>query len=246
MNVKYLLVLLALTLSACGGGGGGDSGSSAPPPATIADPNLTVPFQTAMANLVNNGINKTFTVTGFVDNSTGNNPMPRIPITGFGTLTVGTPVSATFNGGSVLKVTEVVTGSATANGQTTPIAATTNVFYNTGNYTVAGSTAGNVTTLYAPYTNPVTVKAGNTGTLGSGSTGGLFATTSTTAYVVAGDSVSSLHITIIETQKEFLAATTITQSLYRVTTSGAVTLVSIDVVKNFLASDYQRLTYTFQ
>ena len=244
MNVKYLLVLLALTLSACGGGGGGDSGSSAPPPATIADPNLTVSFQTAMANLVNNGINKTFTVTGFVDNSTGNNPVPRTPITGSGTLTIGTPVSATFNGGSVLKVTEVVTGSATANGQSMPIAASTIVYYNASNYTFAGSSTGTATTVYAPYINPSTVKAGSTGTLGSGSTGGIFATTTTTVYTVAGDSVSSLLVTLIETIREASGGTTTSQSLYRVNTSGGASLLSIDVVKHFTI-DYQRLTYTF-
>lgn len=246
MNVKYLLILLTLIVTACGGGGGGgDSGSSAPPPAPIADPNLTVPFQTAMANLVNNGINKTFTVTGFVDNSTVTNPVPRTTITGSGTLTIGTPVSATFNGGSVLKSTQVVTGSATANGQSTPIAASAIVYYNAGNYTIAGSSTGTTTIVYAPYTNPSTIKAGSTGTLGTGSTGGIFPTTTTNVYTVAGDSVSSLLVTLIDTVREGSGGKTTSQSVYRVTTSGVVTLVSIDVVKNFLGTDYQRLTYTF-
>ena len=245
MNMKYLLILLALTLSACGGGGGGGGGSNAPPPATIPDPNLTVPFQTAMANLVNNGINKTFSVTGFVDNSTVNNPVPRTPITGSGTLTIGTPVSATFNGGSVLKATEVVTGSATANGQSTPIAGSAIVYYNASSYTVAGSSTGTATTVYAPYTNPSTVKAGSTGTLGTGSTGGIFATTTTSVYQVAGDSVSSLLVTLIDTVRESSGGKTTSQSVYRVTISGGVTLVSIDVVNNFLGTDYRRLTYTF-
>ena len=243
MNVKYLLILLTLILTACGGGGG--SGSSAPPPAPIADPNLTVPFQTAMANLVNNGINKTFTVTGFVDNSTFTNPVPRTTITGSGTLTIGTPVSATFNGGSVLKVTEVVTGSATANGQSMPIAASAIVYYNAGNYTIAGSSTGTTRIVYAPYTNPSTIKAGSTGTLGSGSTGGIFATTTTSVYTVAGDSISSLLVTIIDTVRDSNVGKTTSQSVYRVTTSGGVTLVSIDMVKNFLGTDYQRLTYMF-
>ena len=243
MNVKYLLILLAWTLSACGGGG--DSGSTTPPPAPVADPNLTVPFQTAIANLVNNGINKTFTLTGYVDNSTGNNPVPRTPITGSGTLTIGTPTAAIFNGLSVLKTTQVVTGSAVANGQTITVAGSETVFYNTGNYTIAGSGTGSSPMRYAPYTNPSTVKAGSTGTLGSGSTGGIFANTISSVYTVSGDSVSSLLVTVIDTLRESSGGKITSQSVYRVTTSGGVTLVSIDVVKNFLANDYQRLTYTF-
>ena len=243
-NLKFLLVALACALSACGGGGGG-SETSSPTSTQPIDPNLTVPFQTAIANLVNNGVNKSFSLTGFVDNSTDNTPLPRIAITGTGTLTIGAPVSSTFNGNSVLRTTQVVTGAATANTQNIPLAATATVYYNTGTYTVAGTVNGTTTLIYAPYTNPSTVKAGNTGSLGTGSTRGLFETTSTSAYSVATDTATSLLVTVIDTVKEFGGNTTTTQSVYRVSTSGSVILVSIDVVANFLGKDYKRLTYTF-
>jgi hypothetical protein len=234
--------IFALVLSACGGSGGGGGGSSTP--AVVIDPNLTVPIKTAVANLVNNGINQNFTVTGWVNNSTLANPVPNTPITGSGTLTIGPPISATFNGASVLESTEVIIGSASANGQSIPVAATSNIFYNPSNYTKVGSVTNGVTTFISPYTYPTSVKAGSTGTLGSGTSS---LSTILTSYTVASDTASSLLVTLVSTKNTGVGytATVQDQTVYRITTSGAISLVSENVQQSLNGSVYQSLTFTF-
>lgn len=239
----FLIAVATFLLSGCGGGGGGTAAAPAP----VIDPNLTVPVQTAIANLVNKGMNRAFTVTGWIDNSTTNTPVPRADITGSGTLTIGTPTAATFNGSSVLRSTEVITGTVTVNGRQSSIASSGTTFYNSSNYTIAGTVVGGETTFIAPYTYPTTVKAGNTGSFGNstsgGLDGGLFATTSTTVYTVASDTATSLLVTLLKIESG-PGATVTTQTVYRISTSGDINLVSIDSLKH-LTRDYQKLTFTF-
>lgn len=237
--MKYLAVVLSsVMLVACGGGGSS--------PAVAIDPNLTVPLQKAMANLVNNGMNKRFTLTGSVDNSTQANPVPLAAITGSGTLTLGVPSAATFNGASVLQATEVITGSATANGQTVPIASSGTVYYDPSNYTTVGTVAGSATTVNSAYIYPATVKVGSTGSLGNGSTsGGAISTSTATAYTVASDTATSLLVRIIQGTTSFLSDTTTSQTVYRIDASGGISLVSIEVQQGFLSKIYKILTYTF-
>ena len=245
-NLKGLACsIFALVLAACGGGGGGGGGST---PAAVIDPNLTVPFQTAAANLVNNGINQNFTVTGWINNSTLANPVPNTPITGSGSLTIGPPSTTTFNGAPALQATEVIVGSASANGQSIPLAGTANNFYDPSNYTKVGSVINGETTFISPYTYPATVKAGSTGTLGSGTSGGgLTLTTTTTAYSVATDSANSLLVTIVSTKNidNGIAGTVQDQTVYRITTSGAISLVSENVQQSSTGSVYESLTFAF-
>jgi len=236
----FLVSVAAWLLSGCGGGGGGTAAAPAP----VIDPNLTVPVQTAIANLVNKGMNKTFTVTGWIDNSTTNTPVPRADITGSGTLTIGAPTAATFNGASVLRSTEVITGTVTVNGRQSSIASSGTTFYNSSNYTTAGTIVGGDTTYFSTYTYPATVKAGSTGSLGrTTDAGGAFAATSTTVYSVASDTATSLLVTLLKVESG-PGATVTTQTVYRISTSGDINLMSIDSLKH-LTRDYQRLTFTF-
>lgn len=173
----------------------GISGSDTPPPPVT----VTVPVQTAMANLINNGYSKTYTLTGWIDHSTLTNPVPHTPITGSGTLTVGSPTRVIFTGGPLvgtyaLKSVGVMTGTATG---------TTTAYYNTSNYTTVATFDGTNTTYYSPYSYPATVHAGSTGSLGSGSDGKPFATSVTTTYVVASDSNTTLLATLMETVSSF-------------------------------------------
>ncbi len=231
--------IFALVLAACGGGGGGASST----PVVVADPNMTVPIQTAVANLVNNGFSKNFTATGWVNNSTLANPIPNTPIAGSGTLTVGPPTAVTFTSGpltgtAALQSVAIITGTA-------PSTATT--YYNPSNYTILATYDGTNTIYYSPYNYPSTVKAGDTGPLGSGTTGGFLPTTTTSQYSVASDTASSLLVTLMSTENidSGVAGTVQSQTVYRITTSGAISLVSENVQQSGGGSVYQSLTFTF-
>lgn len=193
-----------------------------------------------MANLINNGYSKTYTLTGWVDHSTIANPVPHTPITGSGTLTVGSPTRVTFTseplaGTQALQSVAVMTGTATG---------TTYTYYNTSNYTTVATFDGTNTIYYSPYSYPATVHAGSTGSLGSGSDGKTFATSVTTTYVVASDSNTTLLATVMENVSS-LAGSTQTQTVYRIDTSGGISLVSAIVQYIHLGSVYKSLTYTF-
>ena len=204
-------------------------------------PPVTVSVQAAMANLINNGYSKTYTLTGWIDNSTIANPVPHTPITGSGTLTVGSPTTVNFVSGPLagthaLQSVGVWTGAATG---------TTYTYYNTSNYTTVATFDGTNTIYYSPYSNPDTVHAGSAGSLGSGSDGKLFATNVTTAYAVASDTNTTLLVTLMETVLSPGGGKTQTQTVYRIDTSGGASLVSATVQFIRGSSVYKSLTYTF-
>ncbi len=210
------------------------SGSNKTPPP------LTISVQAAMANLVNKGFSKAYTLTGWIDNSTIANPVPHTPITGSGTLTVGSPTMVTFTGGplvgkSALQSVAVMAGSA---------AGTATTYYSAIDYTILATYDESRTYYYSPYSYPVTVHAGSTGSLGSGSDGKPFATNVTTTYVVANDSNTTLLATLIETVSKPGGGKIKTQTVYRIDTSGGINIVSADVQYS-LGTVYKSLTYTF-
>lgn len=247
-KMKNLMLVLSLAscalVAGCGGGGTGAPQVSLSPTVSI-DPNMTVPFQTAIANLVNNGLSANFSVSGWVDNSTPANPVPHTLITGSGNLALGTPTVSTFNKVSALKSTEVVTGSTTANGQTTPFSSTTTIFYSPSNYTTVGTVAGGKTMAISPYALPATVKAGSTGSFGNGTDGQFMPTTSTQDYVVTSDSATSLLVTLVQTTDSGAAGITKAQTVYRINTSGNISLASITTQRIFLGAVYENLVFTF-
>lgn len=232
--------LLLIWLSGCGGGGGSST------PAVVIDPNMTVPVQTAIASLVNNGINKAFTLSGWVATSSN----PRTPITGSGNLTIGQPTGVVFtsgplNGTVALKSVQVITGTSIINGQSSPISGTATVYYSTSNYTILATVTSTSVSYYSPYTYPAVVKAGDTGSLGNATTGGLFPTTTTSVYSVASESANSLLVTIADAVESSDGGYITTQTVYQITTSGNINLMSITVNNFFLGSLYKSLTYTF-
>lgn len=200
--------LLSL-LAACGGGGSSGTPTQpvTPQPVVVIDPNLTVPLQTAMANLVNNGFS-----LPYIWSYAGQ--------TGSGTLTMGTPTSVTFTSG-VLSGT-VALKSVVINGTSSAI-----TYFNPADYTILAKQVGTRSYLCTPYSMPSTVKAGDTGTLGSCTTGGLFADTTSGVYSVASDRADSLLASYIETEKISLGTTTITSTKYRISTAGSITIISI-------------------
>jgi len=202
---------------------------------------LTLSVQAAMANLVNKGFSKTYTLTGWIDHSTITNPVPHTPITGSGTLTVGSPTTGTFTSGplvgiSALKSVAVMTGSATGTAIT---------YYSAKDYTILATNDESKTYYYSPYSYPATVHAGSTGSLGSGSDREPFASNVTTIYVVASDSNTTLLATLIETLSSYGGGKIKTQTVYRIDTSGGINLVSANVQYTNLGTVYKSLTYTF-
>lgn len=266
MITRVMLGLVGLVLLAGCGGGGGDSPASTPAaqaPAP-ADPNLTVPVQTAFANFVNNGVDAPFTISGSKDNSTPANPIPLTPLSGNGRLTIGPGDSGTFTGGpfdgtAIHRTTQVLTGTITGNGQSTPISSTGQVYYRSDNYTALVSDFPGAYTVYDASTHPQTVKAGDTGPIRNGRRYANFADSLqperpffhpdvvTAAYAVSSDTATTLLIRIIETVRNVLfpGSDEQTQTVYRIDTSGNVSLVSITTTKESLGSVFQTLVFTF-
>lgn len=233
------LFVIGLVLGGCGGGG--DSPATPAAPAVVVDPNLTVPLQTAMANLVNNGFSKPYTLTGWVDNSTTSNPnLPHTPLSGSGTLAIGTPTSFAVTAGpltgvTVLQSVAVLTGT---------VASSVYYYFSPVDYTILAISDDTKTYYYTPYTLPAAVKAGNTGSIGSSTTGGALASTTTGVYSVASDRADSLLVSFIETKSKAAGGYEITTTTYRITTLGVVTPVSIST-DYYLLSHYKNVVLNF-
>lgn len=248
------LVLLAGLVLLTGCSGGGDGESTTPPPAAEApiDPNLTVPVQTAFANIVNNGFNQPFTISGSVDNSTQNNPVPPTPISGSGQFILGIGEPDALCGFQVSRAVQLVTGNTIANGVSTPFATTSRVYYRGDNTVVATDSAGQAF-LFLPVSFPATVRAGDAGPLGAGTeidsncNQSSFGATSTGAYSVASDRANSLLVTFVRNQNNsFSGSSNQASTVYRIDTSGNVSLVSVTATRSFLGSVFETLAFTFR
>lgn len=232
------LSLVGIVLTGCGGGG---SGGAPPPPTVVVDPNLTVPLQTAMANLVNNGLSQSYSLTGWIDNSTST-PLPHTPLSGSGTVTIGTPISWVFSSGPltgvvILKSVAVFTGAA---------ASTATYYFSTADYTILAINSGGYFSYYSPYTIPATVKAGDTGATGGYHTGSVYSGDTTTGvYSVASDRANSLLVSFIETVTSIGYPKKITSTVYRIDTLGAISPASITIDNYFLGQWYQHVVLTF-
>lgn len=260
---SLLGVVFALTVSGCGGGGNGDSPPPTPTTQAPITPNLTIAVQTAFTNFVNTGIDLPFTISGSVDQSTGVNPRPPTPITGSGRETIGPGMAGTFTGGpfdgfSVFRVTEVVSGMKVMDGQSTPIGSAGQVYYHATNYTILVTDFPGEYTVYDAHTYPEMVKAGDTGFLRSGRQYQSFADSLTPEtpffhpiaitvnYVVSSDSATTLLVRFIEdSNDQILGHVGQTQSVYRIDTVGNVSPVSVTTLKYLLGSVYQTIVFTF-
>lgn len=243
----------------CGGvlwrGWGGGNSAATGPTQPIIDPNLTVPFQNALANIVNRGLGAPFVLTGTKDVSTAANPQPLVQITGSGTFQLGASTSVTFTAGplqgqSAFKSLSVFSGNVIANGKSTPLASSETIYFRPSNYTYLAETRGQDFFVYDSYVVPSTVKAGDTGTFGqalNGPQNGILLSKIAQSYSVNQDASNSLLVTIFRDYYGALSSTPNEkqQSVYRIDTAGNVRPVSIKTQSLFLGSVYQSLTYTF-
>lgn len=247
------MIGFAVLLTGCSGEGG-ESPSATPTPAAQApiDPNLTVPVQTAFANIVNTGFNQSFTISGSVDHSTPANPAPPAPITGNGQFILGIGEPAALCGFPVSRAVQLVTGTTSANGISTPFATTSTVYYR-GDNTVVATSSLQQTFLFLPVSFPATVRAGDAGPLGNGTEVDsncnpppVFGATSTGGYFVASDRADSLLVTFIREQRNPLRSTDQSTTVYRIDTSGNVSLVSVTTTSaSSGGSVYQTIIFTF-
>jgi len=215
---------------------------------------VTVNVAAAIGNLVNNGLTQSFTLSGYINNSTPINPMPNTPITGSGTLTIGPATSFTYTSGTLkgtaaLRQVQALSGTATENGQSASLAAMNTIYYKPGTYNIleeVTSASSFNDYLYGAYTYPTTVKAGDTGTLGTASTGGFISYTRTDTYSVAADSPTSLLVTITDLLDQQVAGTVTSQTVYRISTTGSISFVSQTTSNALLGSVYEQLIATFK
>ncbi len=188
---KFLLfafVSTSIFLSACGGGG--SSGSTG----GQTDLTLTIPFHTAMANIVNKGISGDFTASGWVIN-TG----VKIPLTMDGVYSRSAASGASLNTPaglqSLLKQTLTIKGSVVMGGAAYPLSGTSDYYFSAANYAQIALVDLSKNYFFTPYSNPAFVQAGAAGSLGSASDQPLTQTI-TQSYSIAPDTSSSLLATV--------------------------------------------------
>lgn len=242
----FALSMLLVVIYGCSGTGA-DS-SSAPPP--TPDPNLTVPVRIAFANVVQHGFNQPFTLTGTQDESTPTFPAPRIDLTGNGQFILEPAIPTTLCGSPASRSNQTVTGTITANGVPAPFSSLGVLFYRSDNTTLA-TDSPKAFFMFAPVAYPDTVKAGDTGPTAEGTefirdcTGKPSPSKITGSYVVTADSVNSLIVTFFTLEKTPSGDETKTTTAYRITPTGAITLVSVVTTDKFIGSGFRTLTFTF-
>jgi hypothetical protein len=135
-----------------------------------------------------------------------------------------------------LRSTAIFSGASTA---------TITYYFNSADYTILVVSNASDTFYYSPYTLPMTVKAGDTGTLGSASTGGSLGKSTTGYYSVASDQANSLLISFSESTSQFGNLISETSTVYRINTTGEISPVSITTDGYFLATHYKHVALNF-
>lgn len=214
-----LCLAAALALSACGGGGGGA-------------PNATVPLTQAISNYVGGGMSANASVTGWLLDSQSN----RIDFTGSATIAESQPAPDALKGAQVIRVTETINGSLTAGGTTVPLSSSLNYYRNSSTMALAqiGDEGGDAAwEVYPSYTYPDTVKPNDGGPLATalvyyGASPGTVVGTDALSYSVAADTGTSvLYTQVYKTLDNASRPVAETDETYRVTSQGAMALVSV-------------------
>lgn len=144
-----VLGLLVALLCGCGGGGGGDD-------APGQDSTDTFALWSAYANFVQRSATDTASIGG---------NHGAVPVTGSASVTTGKLTSTSFEGNTAYGQTTVVAGTLTANGQTLPLASTSDDLYDASYRRLGAASSGayDVVTAFTPF--PATAKVGDTGRL---------------------------------------------------------------------------------
>lgn len=222
MKIQKTLMALGLTvlLAGCGGGGGSAAAPAATGPVTST---LSFPISSAWGTLVANGMTKTFTISGTCSGTASLTASP----------TVG---GATFEGvAGRLSAVQTTTGTLT-NCTPSSLASTSTVYYDSNYIPLGNNTVGGTYSVYltAP-TVPPTALVGGTGTVGTMTNyTSITNRTSTgqqvTSYVMEADTASTAILNLIsKTYNVSNVLTSTEQDRYRVSTTGAAVMISMDV-----------------
>ncbi|MFZ3140985.1 hypothetical protein [Polaromonas sp.] len=219
MNYKNILTVALATsfLAACGGGSEGSSAVQQPAASTTS-----FPLQSGLKALVANGLSKSFTVSGTCSGSGNKSSSPA-------------NTAATFEGVAGFSATSTLTLSYT---NCTPAStAVTSTAYVDSNYVPRGfnSIGVNYGVYLTPLVIPTSVTVGGTGTLGTET---LYTNSSKAtlngrmdqSYVIEADTSTTAIVNLIS--KIYNAAGTLTateQDRYRITSTGTLTPISIDI-----------------
>ena len=233
MKLKTILAVAISTafLAACGGGGGG--GTAAAPVAST----LSFPLQTGYRTLIANGLTKSFTVSG---TCTGSGTKSSSPAN----------TAATFEGVAGLSATSTLTMSLAGTGCTPSVAQSSTGYFDT-NYIPLGfnSVGVNYGVYLTGITIPASVTVGGTAILGTET---LYTNSTKTTgngridsiYVVEADTASTAIVNLIA--KIYDASGTLTateQDRYRMTSTGTLTPISIDI--QYANTSTAHLVFTF-
>ena len=241
MTRSRILSLFALSalVAACGGGGDGGSPAQPAPAASTG-----VPLAAAMSNVINQGRSGTVSIAGTVT-AAGQ----TVTVAGSGTYTEST-TAATFEGIAGLRKHIDLSGSVSASGQTAPLSASTDAYYDS-NYKPLGSTAPGtycVTTAYSGL--PASAQAGTSGAWISQDCYTSSAKTSkigsgTIGYTVEADSANSAIVRFTTRVTDSAGNTLPSTASYRVTTTGTTTRLT-DVSTFTVSGAAFNLTISYQ
>lgn len=145
-SIVYINIFLFLLIG-CGGGGGSSSNSRTE----------TFPMKQAFHDYYKKSITNEFSITGTVNG---------VSISGSGTQTSSAAVAGTFEGNSAYVVTESLEATVTGNGQSASMNYT-NTTYLDSNYDLIGHEDNENYSIVTSAELPLTVKAGDSGDLGS-------------------------------------------------------------------------------
>lgn len=213
-GIIFVCLVTALLLVACGGG------SSSTPPSGSGTSTLSFPMQSAFNAMVANGWTKNFTSSG--------------DCSGSGTQAVApAKTAATFEGAAALSATNSTT--YTFSNCTPASGAQIFTAYYDSNYVPRGFSDFSTTYgVYGAISIPSSVIVGGTGVLWTearytNSTKSTSIGSAVTSYIIEADTPTTAIVNLI--YKIYNTANTLTQTQqvrYRISATGALTLVSVD------------------
>jgi len=222
-----VLALVTLALAGCGGGGGGGGASA---PTGLATSTLSFPLKSALEIQAANGFMASLNANG--DGSVPTNG----DCAGTFNLSGGLANTATtFEGVPAFSAVQVLNISFT-NCIPATIAETTTVYYNSTYVPLGAQILGGNYGMYAPLpTYPSVVKVGDTAIVGtaqffSDSTKAVPTGRMDVSFVVEPDTADTAIINVIFKVYDAASALSATeQDKYRIASTGALTLISVDI-----------------
>jgi len=214
--ISLPIAALVLALAACGGGGSNSE------PATPVD----YPLKTAYVNYVTASGSNNFTISGtYVSGGTS------YPLSGSGTVTMGSLSATTFESKVAQVKAATMTGSATFNGITTPLNST-QYSYVDSSYAPLGNSGSEYIVVTSANQIPTTGRINDTGNFYAASRYTSSAKTSqvgtrAVSYVIENNSGSNAYLTIISTDKNMAGTITSNNSAkFSMTSTGVLTRVN--------------------